>query len=296
MTHARLFELWTLRDRKRGEALGLALFELGIAGLVERNRGKRRFWVAYASSKREARALAEKIRRLGAEVEIEEVDGSGWQTEWMRYLEPETLTDRIVFVPVTKSFRTRRNERVLRFEPDQVFGVGSHPTTRLAAVAVERQCVRKRPARVLDVGTGTGVLAMVAVISGAERALGIDVERRAVRSARKNAALNSLERQARFSERALARVRDVFDLVVANIELRSLEPLARDLVRVTDPAGTLLVTGVLERARKGLEKRFRALGMRRVRLEREGEWVLLELRRAPRWASPGKVGRNDGPR
>src|SRR5262245_61676571 len=95
MTRSRLFELWILRD----DALLSALCERGVSGLEERSRNRRAFWVAYAGSKREANDLAERIRELGISVEIEEVDGSRWQTEWMRYLKPESITETIVLAP-----------------------------------------------------------------------------------------------------------------------------------------------------------------------------------------------------
>jgi ribosomal protein L11 methyltransferase len=128
-------------------------------------------------------------------------------------------------------------------EPGATFGLGDHPTTRLSAAAVWR--ARPTPSRVLDVGSGSGVLAIVAVLAGAERATAIDVADVSPAVVADNARRNGLVGTIDASTTPLEQVTGSFDLVVANILAPELIALAADLRRVTAAGGTLVVSGVL---------------------------------------------------
>jgi ribosomal protein L11 methyltransferase len=212
-------------------------------------------------------------RALGLEPRVSRLEAAAWQTPWTEYLRPVRVSDGFVLQPTTDDSEAPEGVTVLRFQPDLVFGVGSHATTRLAAAALERHI---RPEReVLDVGTGTGVLAMIAQAAGARGSLGIDVDRRAVQNARENARLNGLSCSCRFSTRPLASVKRRYPLVVANVEAPALFELGPDLVRVT--ASTLIVTGVLAERRDELCAALTGLELS-AETEDEG-WILLELGR-----------------
>jgi ribosomal protein L11 methyltransferase len=204
-------------------------------------------------------------------VEIGEV-APGWDMRFAEYLQPEPITEKLELAPLGHASEPAHGMQRLWFEPSPVFGVGSHPTTRLAARAVEAECRSHRGDTVLDVGTGTGVLAMVAVLAGAKSALGIDVERVAVTSARKNARHNGLEGRCRFSQRALASIRTRYPVVVANIETRILVGLLSDLVRVTGRA--LFLTGILEEDGEQVLDACRALSVKPNAIGHEDGWVL----------------------
>lgn len=269
-----VFELTLAVTRRDAERVAERLFEAG-AGAVEERDGPK--LVVYVTSQAEARRLS---RAAGvSDVSLRELDPS-WQTEWMRYLEPVAITDRFVLQPTSHAEKVPRGKRRLWFEPDQAFGVGSHATTRLAARATEALCSAQRPARVLDVGTGTGVLALVAASSGAKRVLGIDVDPTAVRAARKNARLNRLTERCSFSSRPLAKVRSRFELVVANIEVWVLLELATELCRVTAPGGRLVLSGLLaERGAEVLAGYAQHGFSEQSRAEEDG-WLSLVLGRA----------------
>lgn len=260
--------------RRDVERVAQRLFTAG-AGAVEERGGPT--LVVYVTSRAHARRL--EVAAAVTATSVRELDPS-WQTEWMRYLQPVAITDRFVLQPTSSAEKVPRGKRRLWFEPDQAFGVGSHPTTRLAASATEALCRARRPARVLDVGTGTGVLALVAASSGAERVLGIDVDPTSVRAARRNARLNHLTERCSFSTRPLAKVRSRFDLVLANIEAWVLLELAEDLVRVTAPAGRLVLSGLLTERGAEVLDRCSERGLRELdRAEEEG-WLSLVLGRA----------------
>jgi ribosomal protein L11 methyltransferase len=204
-----------------------------------------------------------------------------WDTEWAHHLRPVRLSRSLTLVPTTWAGPVEPGGRALHLEPAMAFGFGEHPTTRLAARAIERACAGRRGASLLDVGTGSGVLSIVAAASGAGRVVGLDVDPIAVRAARGNAARNGVGALCRFSTRPVAKVRRRFDLVVANIDAATLDALAPSLVRVLAPRGVMLLTGLLDEQRRAVVTRYREAGMSVTRSAREGEWVLVTLARRP---------------
>ena len=128
-------------------------------------------------------------------------------------------------------------------EPGATFGLGDHPTTRLSAAAVWR--MRPAPTRVLDVGAGSGVLAIVALVAGAQSATAIDIAEVSPPVVANNATRNGVSDRIVASTTPLAEIDGTFDLVVANILAPELIALAPDLRRVTASGGTLIVSGVL---------------------------------------------------
>ncbi|MBN2193824.1 MAG: 50S ribosomal protein L11 methyltransferase [Polyangiaceae bacterium] len=202
-----------------------------------------------------------------------------WEREWLRHVRPVPLGNDHVAQPVDDPTPLPRGRRALRFRPAWAFGDGTHPTTQLAAAAVER-AVRARPgATVLDVGTGSAILALVARSAGAGRVTGIEVDPKAVAAALENVGLNPELEPIIISAVPLADIAGPFDLVVANITETTLFDFADDLARLTAPAGILLLTGLVAGDTERLETRLARHGLRRVAIMEQAEWVLLEMER-----------------
>lgn len=255
-----------------------ALFAAGAGGVEEQSPSRSIVYTDDPAAARRFISAAREGARSEVRVDVKELDPS-WQSDWLRYLRPEPITPRWVLQPTSIRSPAPRGKRRLWYEPDAAFGVGSHPTTRLAARAVEACCSRLRPPSLLDVGTGNGVLALLGVVSGAKRALGIDIDPIAVRAARINARANGLGSRCRFSERGLDELTSRHPVVVANIEVWVLLDLAAELARVTAPAGRLLLTGFLQERAREVRGAFERLGFTAGRPRRQGEWGLLELAR-----------------
>ena len=133
---------------------------------------------------------------------------------------------------------------VIRIDPGRAFGSGSHPSTGLAIAALED---RLTPGdRVLDVGTGSGVLAVAACRLGARLVLGIDLDPEALAAAPRNAVLNDVGGRVDVAATPLATIDETFDIVLANIGLGVLLELAPDLERLVRPGGWLVLSGLLE--------------------------------------------------
>lgn len=173
---------------------------------------------------------------------IEEVDATPLDT-WREFAEPVFVADDLVLRPAWSAPLARPGLTEIAVEPAAAFGLGDHPTTRLSAASVWR--LVRHGARVLDVGCGTGVLAIVAVQRGAAEAVAIDIAEPAVPATRDNAARNGVAARIQVSTTPLADIDDTFDLVVANILAPALIALAADLRRVTAPDGRLVISGIL---------------------------------------------------
>jgi ribosomal protein L11 methyltransferase len=261
------------------DAVGEALIAAGCPGVEQRHGAGRRRWLlawpdGAAAARRLGRRARDAARRLGATARVRVEAEPGDAHAWLARLRPVRLTPSLVWAPAGS---VARGARTLRFEPAAAFGDGTHATTRLAARAVQRWCGAVPRARVLDVGSGNGVLALVAAASGARRVLGIEVDPTAVRAARRNAALN--RSHARFTRRPLSRAGRRWDIVVANLLERDQRGLLHALAGAAEGARVLLLTGLLAEQVPPLLAEYAALGYRRIGAARSGEWRLVALRR-----------------
>ena len=232
------------------------LFALGASGVqeIDVERGVR--LLTYVEDAHAAARLASGLQHLlgdeclgPASVEVFEAPAGDWESRWLEDLGPTPITQSAVIIPVEPGAAPRsvqrdsRGRALLRLVKRVAFGFGEHLTTHIAARALEAECRSRAGARVLDVGAGTGVLAMVALCAGAARATACEIEPRAVAAARENAELNLLSERMAVVEGGVEHIEGCFDVVVANLEGRTQLVLARALAARVAPDGVLLLTG-----------------------------------------------------
>lgn len=204
---------------------------------------------------------------------IEEAPDTDWSTAWRARIR-STRVGRLWVGPPWEA--PPPDAVTLTIEPKMAFGTGDHPTTALCLAAVDVFCAAHPGASVLDVGTGTGVLALMARKLGAGRVVGLDTDPTSVALARENAALNGIS-GVELSGVSLAAVAGPFDLVVANILANTLVELAPALVRLT--GDRLVLAGVLAHQEAEVRRAFTARGVVDDGGAREGDWVRLDFRR-----------------
>lgn len=176
-------------------------------------------------------------------VEVDEAVADAWRA----YAQPVWVEPDLVICPAWIPFEVPSDLEpdltVLRIEPGATFGLGDHPTTMLSMRAVRRSL--RAGSTVLDVGCGSGVLAVGACVLGASRAVAIDIAPASVPITTMNALANGVADLVEVSTTSLAEIDGQFDVVVANILAPTLIELADDLVRVVAPLGVLIISGVL---------------------------------------------------
>ena len=166
------------------------------------------------------------------------------------FTKPVRISKDVVLIPPGHSYRFKPNDVVVRIKPGASFGIGRHPSTRLAIKAIEfilrgDQVMEKRPDRtVLDIGTGSGVLILTAVLGGMDGGLGIDIDACARVEAAANVAINGLEDRIEISGQSLDTIEQRFSMVLANLRSPSLTKLFYRLTEVTDTSGTLILSGI----------------------------------------------------
>lgn len=217
----------------------------------------------------------ERVEGLPVGGRWEPVGDLDWEAHWRRHARVVPVGPLVVCPPwlLEEAGAAAPPLEPVVIEPGQAFGTGDHETTEGCLAALCEVGCRGRS--VLDVGTGSGVLAIAAARLGAASVVACDTDPLAVQTARRNAALNGVE--VRTFEGSVDAVVETFDVVVANLDSDTIAALAGDLVARLAPGGTLVASGV-SRARAGeAVAAFSAAGL--AVLPREGrEWVVLTAR------------------
>jgi ribosomal protein L11 methyltransferase len=166
---------------------------------------------------------------------------------------------------------------VLRLTDSAAFGTGLHPTTAMCLEAIEEALQPSTPGALLDVGTGSGVLALAALLTGVPRALGLDVDAEALRAAAENARLNALDQRLQLVRGGPDAVAATWPLVVANLLAAPLVELAPVLVRRVGHRGRLVLSGIPSSVESEVDRAYRRLGMQHVRARSRAGWSALVL-------------------
>jgi len=225
------------------------------------------------------------LRPIG-ELEVRVVHESDWAEAWKSHFPVLRVGRRLVIRPTWRRHRRAPDDVVLSLDPGMAFGTGLHPTTRLCLEGVEAWADAGRlasgtakdgRARVLDVGCGSGILAIAAARLGAGEVVGVDTDSIAVEATTANARRNAVVRRVAARGGSLP-VRDGtgFDLVVANLIASLLVTLATALREELRPGGRLLASGIIADREADVRAAFGAAGMSVVGRRAEGDWIALE--------------------
>jgi ribosomal protein L11 methyltransferase len=217
------------------------LRELGVtaADVVAPSDERRLLLAPVADESAGARLLA-RLRAEGHMVVLRP-DGGPQLGAWVRHTLPIAIGDRLVVCFPWSEHDRRGLCNVVELDPAGGFGTGQHPSTRLLLDQLASRIAGGE--RVLDVGCGSGVLALCALQLGASRALGVDIEAEARVATRRNAALNGFEQRLEATQGPLDQIDGPFDAVVANLGRATLVELAQQLTPLVAPTGWLAVSG-----------------------------------------------------
>lgn len=201
-----------------------------------------------------------------------------WTAGWKESIPVMHLGARVVVKPSWRAYTPRPEEIVLEMDPGLAFGTGLHPTTQLCVAALED--FLQPGMHVLDLGTGTGILALVAAKLGAAEVLAVDNNSDAVAVARHNARDNDVAHVIRLLHGSLPDVGGTYDLVVANILAHIIIDMAKSgLAKRVKLGGTLVVSGVLVEQADDVSTALGQQGLRVTERRRQDEWVALVARK-----------------
>jgi len=208
------------------------------------------------------------------------VNEEDWANAWKDYYHVTHIGQRLVIRPSWRDYTPKDDEVVLELDPGMAFGTGLHPTTRMCLEQVE-QCVQPGM-RVLDVGTGSGILALAAAKLGAAAVYCIDNSSVAVESATANAAANHLDDRitvvlGTLDKAEAKRTEDQYDIVLANIIARVIGSIAPHLAQVLAPRGLLIASGIIEERRHEAEQPLLYAGLKLVEATMIDDWVTLVM-------------------
>lgn len=200
-----------------------------------------------------------------------------WGQAWKAYYPILQVGERLVVVPAWKRFRPPRGQIALRLDPGPAFGTGLHPTTQLCLRALER--FLQPGMRVLDLGTGSGILAIAAARLGSGPVLALDSDPVAVQAAWKNVRRNRLGGRIQVREGTLEGGLGPFDLVLANLLARTIQELAGRLAVALAAGGILIASGILVEQAGEVRAALQTAGLFPLEQLQEGDWVALAHRR-----------------
>lgn len=202
-----------------------------------------------------------------------------WEEAWKKRLKVLRLGERVVIQPSWLDYHEGPEDVVIRLDPGMAFGTGLHPTTQICLRALEDFV---RPGmEVLDLGTGSGILAIAAAKLGAVRVLAVDNDPQAVRVARRNVIDNGVRDRVQVREGSLPDVSGYYDLVVVNILARVIvELIGEGLAERLRPEAVLITAGITIDSASEVAEAFERGGLELVDQRQQDDWVSLLARRA----------------
>ncbi len=275
------------------EAVSNFLVEQGAAGLEEEEieESKRIKLKAYfLKDGRKQRVIwalhgylrsLEKIfsKKIPCQMDTTFIPEQDWGENWKKYFKPVPIGSKFVVFPPWERVRLKKRRIPIEINPGMAFGTGTHATTQLCMEALERR-LKKYGGSVLDVGTGSGILAIVAGKLGAQEVLGIDIDQVAVEVARENVERNGVKGRVRIRKGSVGRIQKKFDLVLANVDFKGLKRLRTPLLRHLNDKGFLILSGILrEEEDKMCRLYLESKAIRLIEVDYKGEWISLTFKK-----------------
>lgn len=210
-------------------------------------------------------------------ITVGEIGRQDWAEDWKQHFSTTRIGRRLVIKPSWETFEPQCHDVVLTLDPGMAFGTGTHGTTHLCLEALAALFEEDpAPRRVLDVGCGSGILAMAAAALGADQVIACDIDPVACDTARDNITLNGLSAQIEVTDRLLEALPGQFDVILANILAEENIRLAQPLVERLAAGGTLILSGILEEKVPLVTQAFAQLHLPDPVLFYEQEWACIQ--------------------
>lgn len=199
------------------------------------------------------------------------IDDEDWKDKWKEYFKPAKVGEKIVVKPTWEPYEPRAEELVIEIDPGMAFGTGTHETTSLCIKLMEKYI--SKGDKVLDVGCGSGILAIGAALLGAGEVLGVEIDPVAVKIAEENIRLNKVENVAEAKYGDLTKGVDFkADLVVANLMADLVKLLSEDVAKHMEKEAYYISSGILDEQVVSVADYMRTLGFKILEVKQDGMW------------------------
>lgn len=228
----------------------IAHIDLIDEDLINKDRKNSVIHIYISESDNAAEALEFLKERLTAEkipfeVGSTGVDDSDWNENWKKYFHPIEIGEKLAVVPSWENYENKQNRTVLNIDPGAAFGTGTHATTSLCLELLQGFVCED--SRMLDIGCGSGILALSSVLLGAESAFGVDIDAQSVKTARENAQINGIDDKVSFEVGDLTEVvSGKYDIICANIVADVVIRLLPDAKEFMTDNGRLIISGIID--------------------------------------------------
>ncbi len=213
-------------------------------------------------------------------IEHRELADHDWASDWQQHFPPFKVGERLVIRPSWVEWPVCGDEIVLTLDPGQAFGTGTHATTALCLESLaDCYASGQPPQRVLDVGTGSGILAMAAAALGAGEVVACDIDGKACEVARGNLSQNQLDRHVTVTDSPLEEISGTYHLVLANILAAENVRLAEELVSHLAPCGRLVLSGILTEQEQQVIAGFAGYPLALLASHHRDEWTCIVYQR-----------------
>lgn len=209
-------------------------------------------------------------------IHCRKIKANDWQESWKRHFKPLDIGERLLIKPSWSKRKPKKGQQLVVLDPGLSFGTGQHATTRFCLEEIERLQSRSASQSLLDIGTGSGILAIAAVKLGFSPVKAFDFDPDSVQVTRENAQDNDVLDLIQITKSDLTQLKPVtrqrYDFVCANLTHDLLKSCATTIVNRVKPGGSLLLAGILKEQFPAVKKCFQALGFKQTRTQEEKEW------------------------
>lgn len=213
------------------------------------------------------------------------IDEEDWATSWKQYWQPREIGDRFLIYPAWLEPPETSDRLILRLDPGTAFGTGTHPTTQLCLESLEMRLSENAESQIIaDIGCGSGILAIGAILLGAKQVYGVDIDPLAVKASRQNCQLNHIERQSliinRGSVEQLIGVNDGFDGIVCNILADVIIELFPGIEAIAKPKSWAILSGIMLEQAQAIADVVEENGWTVAALWKRQDWCCFNIRRS----------------
>lgn len=265
------------------EAKEIARIDLIDEELLKKDRNRGIVHVYISPEENPAEAVAFLVERYTAENISCELDekicrNADWENNWKKYFKPMPVGDRLLIRPVWEDEFEANGRAVLNLEPGLAFGSGTHDTTRLCLETLEKYAEQGKT--VLDIGCGSGILSIAAMLLGAQSAQGVDIDALAVKTARENALGNGFsEPEICYVEGNLTeKISGKFDVIVANIVADIIVRLCAQVKSYMNPGAVFITSGIILPREDDVLAAFAENGLCVIGRHESGGWLCFEVK------------------